>query len=437
MERVVKKSPKIIAVDLTPVLPGGENGGVKVFVLNLLLILAKLKPNTRFIILTRESSHEELAVLDRQNMIRVMVLADSPDSEISRAQPKKDTLWLERTLNSWKRSLIKRIRRKELARKSRSILHEMGVDLYYCPFTSLEYAEPGIPAVCTIHDLQHKSYPNFFSAGEVKIRDRLFKDACQRSTVLSAISEYSRSSAIAHGHLNPAIIRTIYHRMAYRIHAYNGRDYRLATTLFANLGLEKREYLIYPANFWQHKNHEMLLMAFEMASRDGLNPKMKLVCTGAPSDRQRFLIEKTLIMGLSERVIFPGYLPNSELAVLLSNSSGMIFPSLYEGFGLPVIEAMAEGIPVACSNARALPEVSAGAALLFNPERPEEIALAMVSLTNNEPLRLKLIKDGLQLARDFSDLNRMAEEYWALFEDAMFSWSQQASADEHFINKKS
>ena len=97
----------------------------------------------------------------------------------------------------------------------------------------------------------------------------------------------------------------------------------------------------------------------------------------------------------------------------------MIFPSLYEGFGLPVIEAMAAGIPVACSNTRALPEITSDAALLFNPDNPEEIAQAILSLTSDAPLRTRLIKAGLLRAQEFSDQERMAEEYWNLFEEAI------------------
>ena len=82
-------------------------------------------------------------------------------------------------------------------------------------------------------------------------------------------------------------------------------------------------------------------------------------------------------MFLGERILFPGYLPHQDLATLIANGAGVVFPSLYEGFGLPVIEAMAMGVPVACSNITSLPEVAADAAILFNPKVPTQIADAI------------------------------------------------------------
>ena len=406
-------SPKNIAVDLTPVLPGGENGGAKVFVLELLRMLAKMKPDTQFILLTRESSHKELAFLDRQNMKRMMVLAEEPKRNASAKPVERLTSWAERTIWGWKRSALKRLKIYRPA--SDRILHNMGVDLLFCPFTSLHNAEPGIPSVCTIYDLQYKTYPEFFTPDEVNHRDRVFRDACKGAVAITAISEYSRKSAIAHGNIDPSIIRTIYLRMAQRIQSNTVP----VNKLLKRLGLEKQNYLLYPANFWKHKNHETLLTAFGLACSEGLDSEIKLVCTGAPCERQQLLEKKTRYMGLESRVIFPGYLPNDELALLLSNSAGVIFPSLYEGFGLPVIEAMAAGVPVACSNTRSLPEVAAHAALLFDPTSPEQIAWAMLFLVRKDQLRMKLIEDGLQRAAEFSDQERMAREYWELFEDAM------------------
>jgi len=427
-DKPVRKSPKCIAVDLTLVLPGGENGGAKVFMLELLRLLAEMKPDTQFILLTRQSSHNELAYLDRRNMRRVIKAADpTPPPSTEGKRPEKGaglirrfSAWAERTGKGWKRSFKKRIKRIKPDRAdSDKTLREMGVDLLYCPFTALDYAEPGIPAVCTVYDLQYKTYPEFFSPEEVAYRERVFMDACHHATQLTAISDYSRQSAIIHSGINPSRIRTISLRMAHRILSSNEQKKDESDELFARLNLERQLYLLFPANFWQHKNHEILLTAFAIAIRHGLTPKMKLVCTGAPTERQRAVIKKSAAIGLADRVIFPGYLPNDELAAVLANAAGMIFPSLYEGFGLPVIEAMAAGIPVACSNTRALPEVTSGAALLFNPDNPEEIAQAMVSLTSDEPLRTTLIKDGLLRAQEFSDQKRMAHEYWELFEDSI------------------
>ena len=399
-----------IAVDITPVLPGGENGGAKVFVLELLGMLAEMKPETKFILLTRESSHEELAFLDRANMQRLMILKEvvAPVATVT-----VHTRWINRTIARWKKSIKKRI--KNRAHPPSTRLRDLNVDLLFCPFTSPDNAEPGIPVVSTIYDLQYKTYPEFFSPEDVAHRDRVFMNAVQRADALTAISEYSRQSAIAHGACQPARIRTIYLRMAHRISLKNSDD----NGLLARYGLVRHRYLLYTANFWKHKNHEKLLAAFGMAARDSLSPDIKLVCTGAPGERQRELIRVAESMGLEDRVIFPGYLPNDELALILSNCTALIFPSLYEGFGLPVIEAMKAGVPVACSNTRSLPEIAANAALFFDPLSPEQIAWSMLLLCKDEKLRSRLVKAGDHRAEEFSDQKRMAREYWELFEQAM------------------
>jgi glycosyltransferase involved in cell wall biosynthesis/2-polyprenyl-3-methyl-5-hydroxy-6-metoxy-1,4-benzoquinol methylase len=379
------KAPGTIAVDLTPVLPGGENGGAKIFVLELLRRLAEMEPQTRFVLLTQAASHEELAALECRNMRRLLVIG----STATNALP-------------------------ELG-DSGALLHDIGADLLFCPFTAPTYYEVGIPTVCTIHDLQYKTYPEFFTAEDVAHRDRIFVNAHRRATALAAVSEYSRNTAITHGNLDPVRIRTIHHRLAFRILPETEHDIRVLN----RLDLTPQRYLIYPANFWKHKNHEMLLAAFGMACHQGLPADIKLVCTGAPGARQEWLISAARTMNLGDRVLFPGYVPNAELAALMAHSSGMVFPSLYEGFGLPIIEAMAAGVPVACSSTTSLPEVAADAAILFDPRVPTQIAEAMVSLVYDDVLRTRLIQAGRQRAAEFSDSERMAREYWELFQYAL------------------
>jgi Glycosyl transferases group 1 len=102
----------------------------------------------------------------------------------------------------------------------------------------------------------------------------------------------------------------------------------------------------------------------------------------------------------------------------VSNSAGVVFPSLYEGFGLPVVEAMATGVPVACSNVTSLPEVAGSAAILFDPRVPEDIAQAILSLAQDEELTTRLVQAGNLRAAEFSDSRLMAQQYWEIFEHA-------------------
>jgi glycosyltransferase involved in cell wall biosynthesis len=414
----MNKMLRTIAVDLTPILPGGENGGAKIFVLELLSRIADMAPQTQFVLLTQASSHKELAILDRPNMKRLMVVGPVVANSIRQSLMGLATRILPH-LPARLRIVVSRLGYKlstTLKRSgSSSLLQDMSVDLLFCPFTAPTYFELGIPTVCTIYDLQYKTYPEFFAAEDVAHREHTFIEACRRAAAITAISDYSRDSAITHGSLDPERIRTIHLRMAQRMApgVENGK------AVLDRLGLTPQRYLIYPANFWKHKNHEMLLTAFGIACHEGLPGDIKLVCTGAPGARQEWLMSAARNMNLGDRVFFPGYLTNIELAALMANCTGVMFPSLYEGFGLPVIEAMAAGVPVACSNTTSLPEVAADAAILFDPRIPTQIAQAMLSLVENKALRALLIQAGLQRAAEFSDTEHMAREYLELFQYAL------------------
>jgi glycosyltransferase involved in cell wall biosynthesis len=411
------KELKTIVVDLTPVLPGGENGGAKVFVLELLRHLAEHAPQTQFVLLTQAASHEELGSLDSANVRRLMVVDRSKQpvlralgrqvfSGVMAHLPGRLRLGAGRLGSAWL-TLLKRS-------GSQHMLRELNADLLFCPFTAPTYFESNIPTVCIIYDLQYKIYPEFFAPEDVAHRDRSFNEAVRRSTALAAISDYSRDTAIAEGKLDPASIRTIH----LHISRHSLRNATADESILGRLQLMAGKYLIYPANFWKHKNHEMLLTAFGIARQSGLADDIRLVCTGAPGARQQWLVQAARGLGLQDHVIFPGYLTNFELLSLVTRSSGVIFPSLSEGFGLPVIEAMAAGVPVACSNVTSLPEVAGGAAILFDPRIPEQVAQAIVSLAHDNELTARLIIAGDARAVRFSDARLMAEQYWELFRHA-------------------
>jgi glycosyltransferase involved in cell wall biosynthesis len=413
-----------IAVDLTPVLPGGDNGGAKVFAIELLLHLAKLKPDSQFILLTQAASHDELAILERKNMRRVIVMSPpilSPNRVRLRDRGLRMLQWLPGGVRRRAMSWSGRLRAAVLRGNGNSLLRDMNVDLLFCPFTAPTYFEVGVPTVCTIHDLQYKTYPEFFVPADVAHRDRIFVDACLRATAVAAVSDYSRDAAITHGQIDGDSIRTIHHRIALR----NTRDDDSSDDTLVRLGLTPGRFLLFPANFWKHKNHEMLLTAFGIARDRGLAKDIKLVCTGAPGARQDWLRSAARTMHLAESILFPGYLPNAGLATLMSKCTGVVFPSLYEGFGLPVVEAMAAGVPVACSNMTSLPEVTADAAILFDPRIPTQIADALLSMVGDETLRAHLIEAGTRRAEIFSDSDRMAREYWELFRYALANERQE------------
>jgi glycosyltransferase involved in cell wall biosynthesis len=396
---------RTIVVDLTPVLPGGENGGAKVFALELVRRLASFRPDTRFVLLTQASSHEELAVLDAANVTRRLTVG--PAATRGRASAHSTgTRFVARMPEIARAGLMRAalavyagLRRREAS----GLMRELEADLLFCPFTAPTYGAGSVPVVCTVHDAQHRAYPQFFSVEDVAQRDRAFLMACRRATRIAADSEHTRRSVVQWGGATESRVRTV----AIRLPVPD-----------AGVRAPRGRHFIYPANFWRHKNHEMLLTAFAIASRDGLPADVSLVCTGAPGPRRDELAASARAMGLADRVSFPGFLDRDELDRLIAGAAAMVFPSLYEGFGLPVVEAMSRGAPVACSDATSLPEVAGNAALLFDPRKPEELARAMTRLIGDAALRERLSAAGPIQAAPFTDAPRMAAEYWSLFEEA-------------------
>lgn len=413
-------TPRVIAVDLTPVLPGGENGGAKVFVIELLRRLAANARETHFVLLTQGESHEELGAMDRANVSRHLVSVPAGAGAVRGGLQSiaRNTLpHLPMQLRDLASRLGYRIHVALKRSGGRSLLRRLEADLLFCPFTAPTFFAQGVATVCVIYDLQHKTFPSFFAADDVANREWSFQEACRRADALVTISDYTRTTAIRVGRLDPERVQTIRLQLALRL----AESLAEPAEVLARLGLAEQGYLLYPANFWKHKNHEMLLTAFGIACHAGISSDIRLVCTGAPGERQRELAAAADAMGLSKQVLFPGFLSNQDLFAILSRARGVVFPSLYEGFGLPVIEAMAAGVPVACSNTTALPEVAGDAALLFDPRVPAQISDAILRLASDERVRLQLIGAGLERAVTFADADRMVEEYWQLFRSVIAS----------------
>lgn len=406
---------RTIVVDLEPVLPGGENGGAKIFVLSLIRQLAVDHPDVRFILMTRPETHEELAALDSANVSRHLINA----GPVRRTPLLRLRKFLPRwgLLRSWSKAFYATVYPLwvKWGRRSRSgLLEEMHTDLLFAPFTTSRFKSPLVPMVSVIYDLQHKTYPQFFAEAEVTHRNRMLEEACRFCSAIAVISDYVRETVLKQGLIDPERVKAIHIRMPHRFSQPSPPE----GDTIARYGLAAHSFLLYPANFWPHKNHEMLLVAFQEARRSRIPREIKLVLTGAPSARMDELKQTVQAFGLAEHVCFLGFVPDDDFQAILRGAIGLVFPSLYEGFGMPVIEAMAAGCPVACSAGTSLREVANGAALMFDPRRPGDIARAIVALCTDGRLCEELVAKGYERARSLSKTHEMAQEYWDLFETA-------------------
>lgn len=397
-----------VIVDLTPLLPEGINGGAKPMTLELLHRLVARSPQTKFVLLSLQRSAEELTVFSQPNIQRIIV-DSARDSDAARlvrllARPlaPPPRRGLARYSNAlWAKVKSSRFHPNSPARQFRN-------SVLFSPFTAPLFSESAIPMVCIIYDLQYLDYPQFFNEQARAERQGHFRDACALADRLVCISDYVRGRVLEASGLPPDRVITVHTRLAGRLRAPSATE---SDTLLARLQLKPLRYLLYPANFWKHKNHEMLLLAMGLFNQRVSDSDLKLVCTGARDERFDFIRSAAQRLGLENRIVFPGYVNEPEFAALMHGCRAMIYPSLYEGFGMPVVEAQAIGKPVLCSNLTSLPEVTGGVARFFDPKLPESIFAAIRQIDSDAGLRQELIARGQANASRFADSNAMADEY--------------------------
>jgi len=394
---------------MTPALPGGENGGVKLLALELIKGFQLLSPENSFLILTTSENHQSLAFLDGKRTQRLCVL--------DRRAPKSlETSGLSARIERGLRRIYRLFRwhyREKF--KWNGPLSTRGVDVLFCPFTAPTLAEPGIPVVSIVCDLQHKDYPQFFSLEELDVRDSFFGEVNRRADAIICISESTRQSVVKSLKIDPDRTRTVPICIQSRLAEHDPA--RMAECL-RDLHIDERPYMFYPANFWPHKNHPMLVVAYGMFAARNPDLELDLVFTGALDDAQRNLKDKVRCMGLERRVHFLGYLPEAQLTAVWKGCSFLVFPSLYEGFGIPVLEAMQFGKPVICSNVTSLPEVAGDAALYFDPRKPFEMVQCIERMTDNHELQADLVRRGYARSSLFQPRD-MVRQYLQCLEEVI------------------
>ena len=181
------------------------------------------------------------------------------------------------------------------------------------------------------------------------------------------------------------------------------------------------DFILYPANFWKHKNHDALLQALRLLARER-NLTIDLVLTGHQVPDGYPVEAKAAEYGIADQVQVLGYVSAAELAYLYRRARMLVFPSCFEGFGIPLVEAMAVGCPIAAADTTSIPEVAGQAALLFDPASPLAIAAAIARLWQDEKLRQELAAAGRREATRFSPA-RVAEVHRDAFAQAVRDYS--------------
>ena len=258
----------------------------------------------------------------------------------------------------------------------------------------------------TIHDMTAWSHPEMHTAGTVLADQRFAANIIRPARGIITPSESSRKDAIERLGLNPDRVRAIHHGIS---SAYFGSPNPIAARTRYHL---VKPYILFVSTIEPRKNLPRLLDAFE-ALPQSIRDEFDLVIAGPLGWSSENTMQRLSVSGPSVRYL--GYVPEDLLPGLTAGASVFAYPSLYEGFGFPVAQAMAAGVPVITSNVSSLPEVAGGAAVLVDPQSTKELRDAINRVLTSPTLAVQLAAKGRERARHF-DWNRCAKETWHFFE---------------------
>jgi glycosyltransferase involved in cell wall biosynthesis len=273
------------------------------------------------------------------------------------------------------------------------------------------YAAPLLatcPVVVTVHDISFVAHPEWFSARDLRVLSLTVPWSMRRAARIVTVSELCRAEIIEHYQVPEERVVAIPNAAGPAAQSLTEAE---AKTELEQLGLQlRRPYLLAVGNVQPRKNLSRLIEAFGRLVAGGLD--VDLVIAGP----RHYQGEQVLAAGreLGDRVHFTGYLSDRQLAACYRGAEVFVFPSLYEGFGIPALEAMAHGVPVASSRGGALPEVCGEAALYFDPLEVDSIEGALRRILTDSELRAGLIKAGHARELQFS-WSRSAEQTLAVY----------------------
>ena len=274
-------------------------------------------------------------------------------------------------------------------------LEKYAVDVFFGPAFMAPLAWEG-PKVITVHDLLFERSPSWNSARSTAHYRAWAKRCAQHVNAIIAVSHFTAHDIATLWGLHHVPVHTIY--LAPSLSCISTSRAIASAVVSREFGI-RTPYLIYVGDSFPRKNITRLLQAYALLTASVKNPPSLVLVTAQKTEE----IEQALTAyQLSDRVLVTGYCTPDILPHLYAAAEMLVFPSLFEGFGLPAIEAMSCGIPVITSRAGALPEVVADAALLIDPENPVKIKEAMELLLMNEEMRVDLIARGKRRAQQFS-----------------------------------
>jgi glycosyltransferase involved in cell wall biosynthesis len=359
----------------------GHSGGVETYFRNLIKQLQKIDQENHYFILMTTKNLDSLDL--RSSTFHKLVVSEALQEKIFRK--------LRFSVQSFQETINKKI-------------EKLGLDILHFPFQIIQPMGLNVRKILTFNDMQHEYWPEFFSPEDLEARRLTFRPSAEAATQIISISEFSKKTLVEKYKISPDKIKVIYE--TYDEELYNNPRAKTLSYL-------PKPYFYYPAATWPHKNHIRLIEAFEKFARK--NADFNLVLSGASMQNNDEVLKRINELGLKDKVFVLGYLDYDELPLIYRGAFALVFPSLFEGFGIPLLEAFASSCPVICSNTTSLPEVAGNAALYFDPLNADDIAKKMQRLVDNPNLRKILIKQGSRRLHNFSQ-EKMARETLQVYE---------------------
>jgi len=301
--------------------------------------------------------------------------------------------------------------RPPTAAQADAALKARGVDVVHFPYAV--HFETSLPFIYEPLDLQHRHLPELFSDGERAWRDRVYHRGCERARLIVTGTRYTKHDIVHQYGIDPRKIAVIPIRSAL---PPTPPTPEAVARVRASYGLPER-FLLYPAMAFPHKNHLRLFEALAIL-RDRHGLALPLVCTGRPYESHSPVLEQAVErLGLQAQVRTLGPVPTDDLVALYGAAWALVFPTLFEGIGMPVLEALQYGLPVISSNAACLPEVAGDAALYFDPTSVEAIVEALLT-ARRQPELLERRREAAPAALARFDWDRAARTYVACYRAA-------------------
>lgn len=356
-----------IGINALYLLPG-RVGGTEIYIKNLVRELAKRDSENEYVIfVNRESVGVFDGIAPSFEIVECPVRASSRPLRI---------LWEQVVLPF------------QAKRRKMDILFSAGMTSpFVCP----------VPSIVVIYDLQHINQPENFPPVYRFFLNAIIYLSAKTSDAIVVISGRVKEDVVKHYGIPPERVHVVYIGM--------DPDFFLRAVPEKILAVRKKyslpeRFIFYPASSLPHKNHKRLLDALKILKDAGED--VKLLLTGARDYGYGEVEKKIKELGLEKDVVFLGWLPYEDIPAIYSASEALVYPSLHEGFGIPIVEAMATGTPVVCSRIEPLGEVASDAAIFVDPYDPKKIADAVMTALNNGAAREDLIKKGLERAKEFT-----------------------------------